>query len=265
MPRFQTAPLPKLLFALLAFALLPACRGSRWAMKDGDYAQKYAKHSNKPLKMAKQAADARYVRGKGGYYIGGAGNTSAVGSSGQLGYFRYGEPYAESHLGAEVLINKDFGDLLYLGADAGLRLQSPSRLAPFVGLGAFAGVSPAVLDDDDSTFPPPPQDEPGSLLVGGYPEIGAHFWMKPDTRLTLFTRYLFNSNGHDSGMLLVGGSIAHLNIRKRSRSPEGLHTMPEPAPEAEAPGVGSRSADAAQAAGYRPAPKMAVERLPAVQ
>ena len=103
-----------------------------------------------------------------------------------------------------------------VGLDLGARLQSPTRLAPFVGVGGSAGILlqdavPLLLDLGDDS-PPSLLDEEEAETTGGlatfYPEVGAHFWLDGRIRLTAFGRYLITTEGRDFDDWLVGGQIS---------------------------------------------------------
>ena len=110
------------------------------------------------------------------------------------------------------------GNDWFSGLDLGLRLQVPSRLAPFVGAGLFAGSAsetiPATddrIDNDDDGF----IDERGEererfkgALAAIYPETGVHFWWTPRLRLSAFGRYLITTEGRAEDDWLIGGGLA---------------------------------------------------------
>ena len=95
-----------------------------------------------------------------------------------------------------------------LAADTGIRLQTPTRLTPFIGAGGYAGVDWEKVDategrvdnDNDGS-----NDELGeqetdftALFATIYPEAGCHFWWTPRVRLTDSGRYWFTTDGRDS-------------------------------------------------------------------
>jgi hypothetical protein len=207
---------------MLAGCALPSgLTRSRWAMDDPEYAAKYANGAAKtdlPGKI-KQASDARFQGGTSGCFISG-GAYSRPDSDKALGAIDIGlESYVTSYLttrGSLMLMANE--EDLFAGLDLGLRLQIPSRLAPFVGVGMFAGYAKEVvpadddwIDNDEDGF----TDEHGEdkerfsgLLASIYPEMGAHFWWTPNLRLTSFGRYMVTTEGRDDDDWLVGGGIA---------------------------------------------------------
>lgn len=189
-------------------------------MEDTNYADKYARGAKKtePLKKIKQASDARFLNGIDGTYMSaGMAYRSNVGGAGivELGM----EHYLTSYLTNRASLTATAGwDQLSLGLDGGVRLQTPTRLAPFAGAGGFIGTNWETVDarddgkdnDGDGSI-----DERGEedtewdlTLVAVYPELGAHFWWTPRVRLTGFGRYMITSDGRASDTWLLGGGLA---------------------------------------------------------
>ena len=107
----------------------------------------------------------------------------------------------------------------YIAADTGIRAQLPTRVTPFIGLGAMLGVSktesPAERDgadnDDDGFY-----DEPGEtkseidkVLAAAYPEVGVHAWLNGNWRMTGYGRYMIGSFGNDNDEWLLGGQLTY--------------------------------------------------------
>lgn len=216
---------PLLLVCLIASA---GCTGSRWARADPDYAEKYDRHTDNPVKVVKQALDARHVADKWGLYSSVAASDSPAAEV-SVGGFMYplaGQGAIETRLGLRGVAYDGDGDDdsgFAGGAEAGIRLQSPSRVAPFVGLSGFLGKAP--FQDPDPGAPPSFDDEDDDALAAAFsPEVGCHFWLTPHWRLsghvTHSFAYIEGSNGADytSG----GVTIAYLNIpgyRARPKRP----------------------------------------------
>ena len=190
-------------------------------MDDPEYAEKYcdgAEKSDIPGKI-KQASDARFLDGAAGYFISG-GVMSRPDANSELAGIDLGiEGYAASFLttrGSLMLLTD--GDDLFTGGDVGLRVQTPTRLAPFAGVGLFAGYAKEVvpadddwIDNDNDGF----TDERGEdrerfsdFLASVYPEVGTHFWWTPNLRLTGFGRYMVTTEGRDDDDWLIGGGLA---------------------------------------------------------
>lgn len=196
---------------------------SRWAMADPEYAEKYADGAPKTdiLGKLKQASDARFVDGASGLYVSGGVVARPEASSG-LGAVDIGcETYLASYMtGRGSLTLMTDGNDVFSGVDVGMRLQSPSRLAPFVGVGMFGGyakeVVPAAddwIDNDDDGY----IDEHGEdrerfsgALAAFYPEVGTHFWWAPGLRISGYGRYMMTTEGRDEDDWLIGGQLAIL-------------------------------------------------------
>ncbi|TWT83474.1 hypothetical protein CA13_49390 [Planctomycetes bacterium CA13] len=204
-----------------AFAQLPdGLTRSRWAMDDPIYAEKYARGAEKTniAGKIKQAADARFVRESYGFYgsagmssFGDGGNPMASAEAGVTGYWT---SYFTNRIGAVAAANDDD---VYLGVETGIRLQAPTRLAPFVGLGLFAGYAEETrladndgVDNDDNGWIDErgeEEDHFSGALAAVYPEIGVHFWWTPKVRLSVFARELVTTEGRDSDSTYFGGTI----------------------------------------------------------
>jgi hypothetical protein len=208
----------------VAHTMGPLPRGltrSRWAMEDAEYAAKYANGADRTdiAGKVKQASDARFIDGSSGWYLSG-GITSLSESDHPLasleaGYEGYWKSYLTTRLGICGAVNDDDG---YLGAELGLRVQTPTRLAPFVGTGLFGGFAsqsvPADNDgidnDDDHAIDEidEVQSRISGALAGVYPEMGIHFWWSPRVRFTGYGRYLVTTEGRDADSWLYGVGIA---------------------------------------------------------
>lgn len=197
---------------------------SRWAMSDPEYAEKYAEGVSKTdiAGKVKQASDARFVKQTSGFY-GSAGITQFSGvanpmGSLEIGYTGYWTSYLTNRVGLILAANDDD---YFTGAEVGMRLQTPTRMAPFVGAGLFIGGSSVttIVDDDNID-----NDDDGSVdelgeeeeifngvLSGIYPETGIHFWWTPRVRISGFGRYMITTEGRSSDAWYFGSSIAILS------------------------------------------------------
>ncbi len=203
-----------LLLMSVTFAASSGCADllkSRYAMDDPIYAAKYTDGAEKtePLKKLKQAVDARHVEGLSGGYFSAGSQWRDASQSMMAGAEIGAEAYATSWLSSRVAFAGYLGpDDWYAGADAGARIQLPTRLTPFVGIGTFHGLSLTQRDarddfidnDDDGAV-----DEIGEMetdidgwLSVVYPEVGVHFWPTGQGRLTGYARYLVSSDGRAS-------------------------------------------------------------------
>ncbi|MEM8734669.1 MAG: hypothetical protein AAGG44_10630 [Planctomycetota bacterium] len=206
--------------AILLFANGCANFGkSRYAMDDPVYAAKYEDGAEKTdvAGKVKQAIDARYVEGlEGGYYGGGSQwRGDDVLGGGEIGYETYPVSWVSSRVGLGAFIGH--GDW-YAGVDSGVRLQLPTRLAPFVGVGTFNGLSTTYVSADDDGIDNDDDDridERGEekldfdgWLSSVYPEVGAHFWATGQTRITAFGRYLVTTEGREHDDWLIGFQVS---------------------------------------------------------
>ena len=159
-------------------------------MNDEVYASKYAVGASKSniAGKIKQALDARHTQYLEGWLVGGGVQVRPA-SGETFGSFEIGrEIYDQSYFTHRVSLSGIAGnDIGTLGLDVGARLQAPSRLAPFVGVGASAGLlfqdafalALDVAGDDpiggSESFPEDSSDDVDGLAAF-YPEVGTHFW-----------------------------------------------------------------------------------------
>lgn len=186
-------------------------------MDDPVYAEKYEEGAEKSdvVGKVKQAIDARHVKGLGGLYLSGGSQwrddyQSAFGGA-ELGYEYYPSSWMSSRMSLAGYVGH--GDW-YAGMDYGARVQLPSRLTPFAGVGMFHGLSTQRVDatmdgedNDDDGF----ADEWGEKktefdgwLSSVYPEVGVHFWPTGQARITGYARYWLSSEGRDADDWLAG-------------------------------------------------------------
>ncbi len=190
---------------------------SRYAMDDPVYAEKYAQGAEKSdvLGKAKQALDARHADGLAGYYLSGGAQYQAKASEPFVGAEAGLEGYATSWLSSRFALAVYGGDGEgRLGADLGARVQTPSRVAPFAGVGMFLGARPhkdlADMDgldnDDDGWIDEHGEDEwdLDNWLIAVYPEVGVHAWLNGSLRLTAYGRYFVTTEGRVHDDWLVG-------------------------------------------------------------
>ena len=193
--------------------------------------------------MLKQSADARFVKGRSAGYIGIAGTDDPTTLGLEIGGAKYRSASFEQRAGIKGLLGTGDSDL-FGGLDLGVRLQSPSRLAPFIGLGTYLGISafPRSAEDDNLD-----NDDDGSIdelgettrhaFAAVYPELGAHFWLKHDVRATLSAQYHISTAGRDHNYWFFGLTFAGL-------SQPFIHDPPAKRPEQEeAPPAGSVESD----------------------
>ncbi len=187
-------------------------------MDDLEYAAKYEEGAEKGdvVGKVKQAVDARHVKGLGGWFVSGGGqflgksDFPIVGA--EVGYEYYPTSYYSQRISGLLLSDSNQG---FAGVDVGARLQSPTRLAPFAGVGMYNGFSRGEIDSDQDGLD---NDDDGAIdekgeknsivdgyVVAVYPEFGAHFWLNGSGRITMYTRYFVTSEGRSQDQWLLGG------------------------------------------------------------
>lgn len=216
--------MPHLSFAIVLLAALPllsvatGCNGSRWARSDPKYARKYDHHTDDAVRTVKEAIDARHLEGRGGFYgdVAVQNSPAAVGASG--GYFQYlprTKGMVSAHGGLSLLAGENNLGLTG-GVDAGMRIQLPTRLAPFIGAGIYAGMLPDLFqsDEDDIFRDPADQEDESEFAAAAYPELGIHFWATPQWRLTTSLGYYvpFSSIGEAEEFAMLRVGLARMNI-----------------------------------------------------
>jgi hypothetical protein len=190
---------------------------SRYAMDDPVYAQKYARGAARGdlLGKVKQALDARHTGGMGGLYASGGGQVRPGTGDAVYGAELGSEGYLTSWLTGRAALAGYYGDSEgFAGGEVGARLQTPSRIAPFVGVGTFQGFSRGVeiadddgLDNDGDDRIDEKGEQNGTIdgfLSSIYPEVGVHTWIDGRWRVTTFGRYLITSWGRSQDDWMVG-------------------------------------------------------------
>lgn len=194
-------------------------------MDDPVYAEKYAEGAKKTdlLGKAKQALDARHTENLNGmYFSGGAqqrhSDEDAI-YGGEVGYESYAANWVSLRGSLAVYVGEqDDNTEGYGGLDLGLRFQTPSRIAPFVGVGIFNGISRGTesanddgLDNDDDGAIDERNERKSTVdgwMTAVYPEVGLHIWANGNVRLTGFGRYFVTSEGRDQDDWLIGAQVA---------------------------------------------------------
>lgn len=173
---------------------------------------------DKVERMVKQSVDARHVDGQSGIYTGFAASDDPFTLGAKVGCFEYLNHSVEGRVGLKGLLGTGDKDY-FVGIDAGLRLQSPTRFAPFVGVGTYVGgngKSEAAEhdhldnDDDGSIDEFGEEKDVAHLFASIYPEVGAHFWINGETRLTASAQYHLTTAGRDDDFAFFGISVARL-------------------------------------------------------
>ena len=236
---------------LLAFALVAAagCHGSRWAKRDADYRHKYPEHTTVLTKTIKQSIDARHVRDKSGAYVSLAGREAPFAGGFDVGKFRYTEPWLEQRIGFSGLVHEAGKRPVSAGVLASSRVQTPSRLAPFVGVGGYLGWAGGSMreerltDDDDDLATQLIFDTKHEFVVAAFPEVGAHFWIDHRRRVTVSASYWFTNQDYNEDFLFFSVGFSwfgdyYQDYRVQSEEPYFPPEILEfefPAPVAEPP------------------------------
>ncbi|MCC9600715.1 hypothetical protein LOC67_09080 [Stieleria sp. JC731] len=190
-------------------------------MEDADYASKYADGAPRwdiPGKL-KQAMDARFLTGATGKFVSGGLTYRPEADNGLLSLDVGAEAYMTSYLTGRIsLMGMASDDDWFTGVDTGLRLQTPSRLAPFVGAGVYAGAARETVDasddgidnNDNGWIDEYNEEEKkfSGAFAAIYPELGAHFWWTPQIRLTSYGRYMIATEGRDADDWMLGFGVA---------------------------------------------------------
>lgn len=212
---------------LMPLMLQAGCAGigtSKWANDDPVYAEKYASNyssndGEKAARMLKQAVDARHVDGRSGKYIGFSGADEPTAAGLEFGVFTYVDPAVEVRAGLKGLLGTGAEDW-YAGVDLGARVQAPSRLAPFAGVGTFIGGNGRQVgarddnidNDDDGAIDERGETKTrGEFLASVYPELGVHYWLTSDLRMTGSAQYHVTTDGRDSDFWFIGISFSWLD------------------------------------------------------
>jgi hypothetical protein len=194
----------------------------KWAMNNEEYAQKYSvPYSDDPLVRRKQIRnemfDATFQDGAYGVYGGGSGSPLANETVGQLdiGVFKMPTAWSTLRLGANGMVVDGHG---MAGGELGFRLHTPTRLAPYVGLGGVLDLSGLRFQAKQFRYNPyyyDSQGNPHPNLYKGYfpqgmaaivPETGLSYWLTTSTRLNLGVSY-YVTGKYQPNLLLVSLSL----------------------------------------------------------
>jgi hypothetical protein len=177
-------------------------------MDDTEYAEKYDvpypdNHWEKWQRMGKQMVDARFIEEEFGGYISAGGGAEGDDKAflASLGLLVFPTYWSEARIGLGVggASSLESG---FSGLEAGVRVQTPTRLAPFVGCGGYAGGNgfslggDSVWDDDDESI--------GVI----YPELGVHLWINGSTRASLSAAHWFTTVPGDHDLWVFSLSLA---------------------------------------------------------
>ena len=196
------------------------CADYRWAMDDKTYNLHYRDDEDVDVpRQVKQATDARFVKGKVGTYGGGGWQDSPKTAGGELGVFGYPTSWMEWRGGLACLGGTEEQDF-FGGVNIGARVQTSSRLAPFVGTGVFCGYSKVIVDattdgvdnDNDAIIDEFGETEKdiNNVLLAVYPEVGLHWWVDSRWRVTGSAGYYVTTEGREHDFWLYSFGISML-------------------------------------------------------
>ncbi|MEZ5944135.1 MAG: hypothetical protein R3C18_22310 [Planctomycetaceae bacterium] len=188
---------------LMLLTLSVGCRGtSKYGMDHAAYVKKYDRpyeRGEKLWRMGKQMVDARHIAGQSGgtATVSGGASRKAGGIGGELGGVQYVNPWLSVNGGLNGMLTITGGDgFALLGVRAGARLQTPTRLAPYAGVGAYAGIGPS---SKPVPVPANPFEERDDYVTQGivavYPEAGIHWWATGRVGVSAGSQYWMTSEG----------------------------------------------------------------------
>lgn len=160
-----------------------------------------------------QIVNADTIEGIAGFYAGGGARLDPLAGTGALGLFHYPTSWLSWRAGlAGATFSNSDERLIAGGAELGLRVQTPTQLAPFVGVGTFLGwqeqktttttVSEESFWGFHSTQTTTKTKTKGLATV--YPEVGVIFWVSPHVYLATRAAYNFTSLRHDKESWMLG-------------------------------------------------------------
>ena len=181
--------------------------------------------------MVKQSMDARFIGDRGGLGAATSLGTAPTTLTGELTAFQYLRPSVEVRGGLVGLAGTGESNL-FGGVTVGGRLQTPTRLAPFIGIGAVAATgkrdaSTDGLDNDNDLLVDEPGERRSESFGSAYPEIGAHFWLTPRVRMTANAAYHVTSTGRDDDQWTFGVGISLLSPTDYAVVPNGKFSLLE--------------------------------------
>lgn len=260
----MSRPISSPMFVLvLAACSCGGCAGSRWAKSDAAYAAKYRHHSDNPLHMVKQSMDARFMGNRGGYGIATNLGTDPGTLGGEVTAFQYVGHSLEVRGGLVGLAGTG-NENLFGGFTSGARLQTPTRLAPFVGIGGLAAggerdVSDDGIDNDNNLVVDEMGEDLSEYFASVFPEVGAHFWITPRVRLTTSAAYHLTTTGRDDDQWMFGVGLSILAPGDYAKTPDGKFSLLEK-PRDWQPDVAGKPQQASSPLAPPPPPRTQLER-----
>jgi len=163
--------------------------------------------------VATTHSDSGNYEGRGGFHLGLMGREDPVALGGEVGGFVYNSNILSGNAGAAFLTSQNL-EKIFGGFNIGMRASAPFRVSPYVGIGGFLGwiqkKVPAEDDDKDN-------DDDGSVDEDGEtktqldaimssinPELGTHFWLGSNFRLTTRAVYNITTQGRNKDFWAFG-------------------------------------------------------------
>ncbi len=200
-----------LVFIMLS--LIPGCASSgpffssKWAMDDARYADRFSgpyskRPLNKLLRQGEEIIDARFQEGRSGLYTGaGIATRQLAAAVGEVGMTWLPTSWSTMRVGVEGMLAEGLPTYL-TGGIVGVRLHSPTRFSPYVGVAGMAGVS-----DTSTTAQSTYIDKQGNLVQEGdrvpgvtkglaaiIPEVGMSYWFTSRVRLNVGASYYMTTD-----------------------------------------------------------------------
>lgn len=131
-----------------------------------------------------------------------------VGFGGEAGVLAYPLPWVETHMGLTY-----FGpageETWFTGLNMGMRLEAPTYVAPFVGVGLTNGYDLDAIRDEFRHYDY--RKPTRGYMIAIHPEAGINYWITENFRVTGSASYYVTSAGRDSDFMLLGlglGAVA---------------------------------------------------------
>ena len=176
-------------------------------MDDARYADRFSgpyskRPLNKLLRQGEEIIDARFQEGRSGLYTGaGIATRQRAAAVGEVGVTWLPTSWSTVRIGAEGMLAEGLPTYL-TGGIVGVRLQSPTRFSPYVGLAGMAGVA-----DTSTTAQSTYIDKQGNLVQEGdrvpgvtkglaaiIPEVGMSYWFTSRVRLNVGASYYLTTD-----------------------------------------------------------------------
>ena len=178
-------------------------------MDDARYADRFSgpyskRPLNKLLRQGEEIIDARFQEGRSGLYTGaGIATRQRAAAVGEVGVTWLPTSWSTVRIGAEGMLADGLPTYL-TGGIVGVRLHSPTRFSPYVGVAGMAGVA-----DTSTTAQSTYIDKQGNIVQEGdrvpgvtkglaaiIPEVGMSYWFTSRVRLNVGASYYMTT---DSG------------------------------------------------------------------